>query len=166
MKLTAQMISLLEVQADELVIEDVEETEEAQSLDLYKIAYEVLSWFNFEQHLISFVSSADGIAILANCCNFAAKAWCDALYRYKPFLIRTAIERGTDAWAEDGIVYLETAFGQVSFHAFEDEAQGLPEANGRAWCGIPYQRYAGLMARAFVERQDKDVLFQKIIDAQ
>lgn len=144
-----------------------DEEERMEADELRQIAVEVLTWFDLESHVDRFLACADGLALLANCCNCAAKWFDSDLYDYKPFLIRLAsMHPEADAWSEDGIVYLETGLGQVSFHAFYSEEQRLPEANGRTWSGLEYQMNAPLVAQAFIEDWSKDVLLRKIDEQQ
>ena len=135
---------------------------EKASLDL--VAKVVLEPFGLESEYHHFLASADGLAILANCCNFAAKVWDADFYTYKPVLIQAALHSsGVDAWASDGIVYIETMLGQVSFHALCGEDEGLPQANGRTWSGVEYQFNACLVAQAFIDSWNKVELESRIV---
>jgi len=113
---------------------------------LREIAGRVLAHWGLERLTDRMLSSLDGVAILANCCNAAAKMFNHCLYAYKPYLVRQCAQH-PDAWANDGIVYVETGIGaQVSFHVFEGEDDGLPEANGRQWSGMHLQDFSDSLA--------------------
>lgn len=141
-----------------------ERQEQERLSELYAAAFKVLSWFNLEEHVERFIESADGPAILANCCNCAAKCFDCNLYDLKPFLVRLAAESHSDAWQDGGIVYIETCVGQVSFHALYGEDEGLPEANGRVWSEIKYQMSAPLVAKAFLEGRSIAMIHQQIAE--
>lgn len=143
------------------------ERECEQASDLHMIACEILGWFDLDMHTDRFLNSFDSLALLANCCNCAAKWFDDDLYVYKPLLVRLAsLHPDADAWASEGIVYLETGLGQVSFHALWGEDAGLPEANGRVWNGLEYQMNAPLVAQAFIEGWSEDALLRKMDERQ
>lgn len=119
----------------------------------------ILSFCHLEQYTDFFLSSADGMAILAHLCNALAKQYeeeSDDLYEWKPVCIEAAIlayrgeERYDAYWAENGIIYLETAYGQVSFHDFGSLWRALPDANGRTWDRRQTQKYALEFALAFL----------------
>jgi hypothetical protein len=129
---------------------------------LSRIASCILSFFDLEQERERFLVSGDGLAILANCCNAAAKWYEGDLYQFKPYLIRQATQYCDECWQDGGIVYIETCVGQVSFHALYGEDHGLPEAFGRTWSGIEYQWNAPLVARAFLNSWSKEMLQQAI----
>lgn len=129
---------------------------------LLRIASYILRFFGLEQEAERFLASGDGLAILANCCNAAAKWYESDLYQFKPYLIRQATSQCNECWQDAGIVYIETCVGQVSFHALYGEDQGLPEAFGRAWSGIEYQWNAPIVARAFLDSWSKEDLQQAI----
>ena len=69
----------------------------------------------------------EGWALLANLVNLSAKTIDRDWYSYKNSLIRLALEECLDCWIdEEGIAYVETCVGQVSFHLvhnwwYEDE---------------------------------------------
>jgi hypothetical protein len=111
-----------------------------------RMAKEVLEEWKLERHLDRFLQHADGRALLAHLCNAGAKQFDYDLYYYKPDLIRLAAEGNPRAWQHEGIVYIETRVGQVSFHVFEGEDDDLPPADGRVWCGKHNQWKAWSMA--------------------
>lgn len=131
---------------------------------LLEIAKQVLDHWGLESLAERMVSSLDGIAILANCCNAAAKIFNPCLYGYKPYLVKQcAAHPGT--WQRDGIVYIETAIkAQVSFHVFEGEDDGLPEANGREWSGMHLQDFADSLAIMYIAGVPLTNLFAMSVD--
>jgi hypothetical protein len=114
--------------------------------EVESMAQEVLDAWRLSRHQRRFLQSLDGKALLAHLCNAAAKEFNPSFYEYKSDLIFQAIEGNPQAWQEDGIVYVETPVGQVSFHVFEGEDDDLPPAHGRVWCGLPNQWKARSMA--------------------
>jgi hypothetical protein len=134
---------------------------------LRKIAGEVLRLWKLEDHLDRFVDDPDGLALLANLCNFSAKCKGQGLYAYKPYLVRQAALTHPISWSDkdQGIVYIETILGQVSFHVFKDEDKGLPDARGRKWSKLDYQFTAPLVAAAFMHGWSKYAL-QQIVRLQ
>jgi hypothetical protein len=134
--------------------------EERYEESIYKnardfLVRDILAPYGLEQHLDRFFEDQDGIAILANLCNLAAKRFCYKYYEDKPWLIEEACRDNPLCWQSEGIVYIETRVGQVSFHAFCGEDEGLPEANGKVWSEIPYQEHAPLVAIAYLEGWSK-----------
>lgn len=133
---------------------------------LLEIARQVLGYWCLESLADRMVGSLDGIAILANCCNAAAKIFNPCLYGYKPYLVKQcAVHPG--AWQRDGIVYVETAVNaQVSFHVFEGEDKGLPEADGREWSGMHLQEFADSLAIMYVAGVPLTTLFAMSADEE
>lgn len=130
--------------------------EDAERQRIHTIGVSILECFHLQEHIDSFLSCADGLALLANCCNFAAKSHDLDFYEHKPMLIEMATEdENAEAWQSCGIVYIETSVGQVSFHALDGEDIGLPEANGRVWSGLEYQFNAALVSRAWLNGWSK-----------
>ncbi|SRR6266702_3299606 len=132
--------------------------------ELRSVALEILAYFDLTDYVECFLESPDGLAVLANCCNCAAKCYDCELYEHKPVLINLATAFHPECWQVDGIVYIETSVGQVSFHALYGEDAGLPEANGRVWSEVEMQFNAGLVALAFIESWSKGILLQKIVE--
>ena len=111
------------------------------------------------------LSSADGVALVAHLCNAAAKQICESYYQYKPMLVQYAAEIHSFSWHHNGVVYIETVVGQVSFHVFEDETEYLPERESGQWAGGFMQDAAYEMLQAFLAEEDAD--FERwIIDTQ
>ena len=144
-------IMLLDGEATPLIQEVPESSYVYVGSELLAIAEEVLNWYGLNSYALDFIRSQDGLAVLANCCNAAAKDYDNDLYLHKPRLIVEASQNNPGAWANEGIVYIETPHGQMSFHVFEDEDDGLPAANGRTWSGIPLQPIAREVALAFLQ---------------
>lgn len=161
MRLKRYEIEQLEQESEPLL----EEQQDAGE-DLYLIAQRILRCFDLEDHSMDFIQDGHGLAILANCCNAAAKWFDVAFYELKPFLINLACARLDDCWQHDGIVYIETSIGQVSFHALSGEDKALPGANGRTWSGLPYQMNAPIVARAYVEKWSRSTLIEKIAEEE
>lgn len=126
------------------------------------VAHEILAHFNLDPYAHLFLASPDGLAILAICCNCAAKWYDPNLYEHKPDLVSLVTSTDIECWQEAGIVYIETCVGQVSFHALYGEDKGLPEANGRTWNGLEMQFNAALVAKAFLYGWSKYALEQVI----
>jgi hypothetical protein len=143
-------------------LEEEQESEPEEISTLPQIARKVLTHFDLQDHTDVFLAYPDGIAILANCCNAAAKWYDDTLYQYKPTLIKIAAPQHPECWAEQGIVYFETSVGQVSFHALYGEDKDLPPAQGRTWSELEYQMNAPLVAQAYLQGWPKEVLQAKI----
>ncbi len=79
-----------------------------------------------------FLRDADGLAVLALLCGAAAKQFDDQFAaKYTSYLVRTAALAHTQAWAQDGIISIPTAYGQLHFQVFAHEDKGLPSAPGR-----------------------------------
>jgi hypothetical protein len=145
----------------EMLTEEAEIQEEEEWL--FAIACEILEYFNLDEHAEQFLTCADGLALLANCCNCAAKCYDDDLYEHKPLLVTLAATHpDACAWQDQGIVYIETEIGQVSFHALYGEDGDLAPAQGRIWSGIEYQFNAALVAQAWLEGWSKELLHQRI----
>lgn len=125
----------------------------------------VLRAWNLHGALPQFLASADGLAIVAHLCNAGAKRIDDSLYAYKPLLVRVAAEAHPFAFARDGIVYIETPVGQVSFHIFHGEDALLPraEAEHRPWAGGWMQDIAYDMATAFLYGDDDVGSFERLL---
>ncbi len=155
-----ELQELARLEADEQ--ERIEEME-CEVNELHAIASQILSHFDLEQYAFRFLASPDGLALLANCCNYAAKCYDDALYQHKPTLINLATESGLECWQDCGIVYLETSIVQVSFHALYGEDEGLSEANGRVWNELECQFNAGIVASAWLHGWSRYALKQILV---
>jgi hypothetical protein len=157
-----QEIEEAEYEQQELARLEAEEQaeQERQANELRSIATTILSHFDLERYADRFLASPDGLALLANCCNCAAKFYDCDLYEYKPTLINLATESGIECWQADGIVYIETPIVQVSFHALYSEDEGLPEANGRVWNELECQFNAGIVANAWLHDWSRYALKQ------
>ena len=131
--------ALLDDVAPELTPEPEPDVPITPADDLCAAARAVLDAWGMPDAPEVFLADPSGTAILANLCNAGAKEIDDDLYEHKPTLIRHAVALGADAWADDGVVYIETPLAQVSFHVFDGEDVGLPEANGRVWDGLRLQ---------------------------
>lgn len=136
---------------------------EREADELHAIASQILVHFDLERYAYRFLASPDGLALLANCCNCAAKLYDDTLYQHKPTLINLATESGLECWQECGIVYIETSIVQVSFHALYGEDEGLPEANGRVWNELECQFNAGIVASAWLHGWNRYALKQILV---
>jgi len=113
---------------------------------------EVLSAWGLRHYASRFLSSADGIALVAHLCNAGAKFVDDTLYDLKPLLVQYAAELHPFSWSRGGIVYIETVCGQVSFHIFEDEDMYLSVRCERSgpWAGGFMQDIALALAEEFL----------------
>lgn len=116
-------------------------------------AKEVLTAWGLQPHMARFLNCSDGLALLAHLCNAGAKLIDPMLYEHKPLLVQYAAETHPFAWHRDGIVYIETVVGQVSFHVFEDETEHLSERE-TPWAGGWMQDFAEHMAHAFLFGED------------
>lgn len=95
---------------------------------------QILRHFGLQAYMPRF-KSPTGAVIIALLCNAAAK-WCDgSLYDYKSWFIRDALIQHENNWSDEGIVYFETPYGQISFHTFDEEDELAADANGREWAG-------------------------------
>ncbi len=150
-----QELARLEAEEQERI-----EKMQRQTDELHSIAVTILSYFDLEQYAYRFLASPDGLALLANCCNCAAKFYDCDLYQHKPTLINLATESGLECWQADGIVYIETSIVQVSFHALYGEDEDLPEANGRTWNELECQFNAGIVANAWLHGWSRCALKQ------
>jgi hypothetical protein len=113
---------------------------------------EVLSAWGLRHYASRFLSCTDGIALVAHLCNAGAKFIDDTLYDLKPLLVQYAAELHPFSWSRDGVVYIETVCGQVSFHIFEDEDMYLStrcELSG-PWAGGFMQDIARELAEEFL----------------
>jgi hypothetical protein len=97
-----------------------------------------------------FLSCADGLALVAHLCNAAAKFICSSFYEMKGELVEAAANAHPFAWHRDGVVYIETCVGQVSFHVFEDCDLDLIPERDTPWAGGWMQDRAREMALAFL----------------
>src|SRR5450631_889931 len=137
MRVNERVAFLLQIEREIADLEEIEQEEEClteeeqEAADLKMIAIEILAHFNLEAYADRFIYSPDGLAIIANCCNYAAKCHNYDLYQHKPYLVELATQNHPECWQEGGIVYVETCVGQVSFHSLYGEDEGLPDANGR-----------------------------------
>lgn len=61
------------------------------------------------------------LPLIANCINFLAKTEDYYYYEYKKILVKFLAKNYPLVWSKDGIVYCETAYGQISFHVFNKE---------------------------------------------
>ena len=103
-------------------------------VEIRQAAAEVLAAWGLKPHLTAFLKSADGLALLAHLCNAAAKMIDSGYYQAKPLLVQFAAEAHPFAWHRDGIIYIETVVGQVSFHVFDGEEEHLP-VRPTPWAG-------------------------------
>lgn len=94
-------------------------------------------------------ASGEGVALVANLVNWAAKTIHPSWYQVKERLVVEALEQSQDGWVEGNIVYIETPSGQVSFHMkSEVKPTGLPA--GR-WDGCNSQLVAAEMICRYLE---------------
>ena len=117
-------------------------------------ALSVLRAWGLQHHAPRFLSSADGLAIVAHLCNAAAKFICSSFYDLKPRLVEAAANAHPFAWQRDGVVYIETCVGQVSFHIFEDIDLSCVPTRATPWTGRWMQDNAYQMALAFLGVED------------
>ena len=119
---------------------------------IQKSAQRVLRTWGLQRYLPQFLASTDGLALLAHLCNAGAKFFDPSLYDDKPILVRYAAERHAFAWHRDGVVYIETCVGQVSFHVFGREGRHLTERSPDTgpWAGGWMQDMALEMAEEFL----------------
>lgn len=100
-------------------------------------------------------STPDGVALATNLANWSAKTLCPSFYGHKEMLIAWLVEYHPLVWQDRGVVYVETTFGQVSFHVFKDEDKLAPPAYGRAWTGEDTQQNAVALVAAFCTDNDE-----------
>lgn len=122
------------------------------SKEIQRKVRKVLKAWNLQKELPRFVSSPDGLALAAHLCNAAAKFISSEFYDLKSDLVREAAEAHVFSWHRDGVIYIETCVGQVSFHIFEDEDFYI-EDRETPWAGGWMQDAAYLMALAFVNNE-------------
>ena len=122
--------------------------------DVREAAQSVLRVWGLLPHTDRFLSSADGLAVLAHLCNAGAKFFDSSLYDDKPMLVHIAATNHPFSWYRDGVVYIESVVGQLSFHVFEDSGgyDGLIERTREdgPWAGGWMQDGAFMIALAFL----------------
>jgi len=117
-------------------------------------AMKVLRAWGLQHHTSRFMSCADGLALIAHLCNAAAKFKSYDFYDLKPALVQAAAEAHPFSWHREGVVYIETCVGQVSFHVFGDvDLSCIPE-RATPWAGGWMQDKAYEMALAFIGGED------------
>jgi len=97
------------------------------------------------------LASGEGVALLANLVNWQAKVDNEGWYDYKPALVDIAVRNAINTWVADGVAYVETPVGQVSFHIWEEDDHFDPmRSGGGEWSGEPTQEYAVELLREFL----------------
>lgn len=84
----------------------------------------------------------EGIALLANLVNYSAKVLSYEWYDYKAELVQEALECTNHSWLNNGIAYIETCVGQVSFHVFPEDEIMDTGRQPKPWSQIETQFYA------------------------
>ena len=76
----------------------------------------------FEKHTKFLQKNTEAYPLIANLINYYAKSKDSSFYEYKPLILNYIAFNDERAWSRgDGILYVETPEGQVSFHVFENE---------------------------------------------
>lgn len=98
------------------------------------------------------LETGDGLALLANLANLSAKEFDEGFYAIKSTLIAHAQRMSNHCWSNDGIVYFETAVGQVSFHVFDEDMEVLnPMRHVEEWVGWATQAIAPELCFEFLD---------------
>lgn len=115
----------------------------------------LLNWWHFPTGTYAtLAATGEGLALLANLVNFSAKVVDEQYYDLKPAVINAAMVASNHCSLVDGIVYIETAVGQVSFHVFpEDEEIFDPRRTYDAWSYEETQFRAVELIESFLEEQ-------------
>ena len=105
-------------------------------------------------------NSPVGLAILAQFCNYCAKTVNPIYYDWKVELLKEYVEKNyhysincndKDNLWEGGIFYIETEYGQLSFHFFEKIGENIPNISDCKWSGISLQFKIVEIMKEFLE---------------
>jgi len=115
----------------------------------------LLNWWHFPTGTYAtLAATGEGLALIANLVNFSAKVINERYYDLKPQIVNEAAAKSNHSFYDDdqGIVYIETAVGQVSFHMFEDEGEVFnPLRTVERWSGKETQFRAIELIEEFLE---------------
>lgn len=124
--------------------------------DVEESMISVLSAWGFEDYAWIFTSLGciDYLAVIATLCNHSAKVINYDFYEDKEILVGYLAAHHDKVWAEDGIVYVDSPFGQFSYHVFNGEDE-VADSRGyepflREWDGIPKQRVSYFFVREII----------------
>lgn len=98
----------------------------------------------------------DGIALIANLANFAAKTHDENFYNLKHTLCVWLINNHRKAYYvhKSNLLYVETQVGQVSFHIWPEEDEVKFSSDDYPWSGIETQFRAVSMLHAYLSKDD------------
>ncbi len=124
--------------------------------DLKPYIKEVLQ-YKFQKYVDFLSQDPDSIPLIANLANMYAKVIDYNFYDAKDALLYYIAKNDDRAWSYgDGIVYVETDEGQVSFHVFEGQDEiankyGL-DPEGRDWTGEDIQFLAEDLLYEYIKK--------------
>jgi hypothetical protein len=114
------------------------------------------------------IFSCDIGPLFANLVNLSAKVKSYHFYDDKPIIVNVAgamCGKGKSGYGMDGIYYIDSPMGQVSFHGAWDETETInfDHEYEKGWSGIPLQHKAAiLLANTIIQKGLCDVSKQKV----